>query len=75
MCCGYKFPGAPTIDLSPIRSAHHHLGNRIAVAPTSTGATIEDLPIFLDRAAATRPAASEETDPMPGAGLAFRQVA
>ena len=73
---GYKFPDAPVIDLSPTDDPPTITWAIVSRwEPTGAGATIEDLPIFLDRAAATRPAASEETDPMPGAGLAFRQVA
>jgi hypothetical protein len=73
---GFKFPGAPTIDLSPSPAPGWAMTSNWK--PTDGGAEFPPIPQFLRREVPAAPATepqTEEADPMPGIGLTFRQVA
>lgn len=71
---GYRFPNAPTVDLSPINPPAEWGGilSRWAPCADPDPSAFEDIPDFLNRIpAAPRPAAADEAELMPEPGLAF----
>jgi hypothetical protein len=72
---GYRFPGAPAIDFSPI-DPPPEWATASRWVPTGDGSTIEDIPDFLNRiSAASRPAATNGTGLVPETGPVSQRVA
>ena len=70
-----QVPATPAINLSPLPTPTDWAAPS-RWKPTGTGTDVPPIPDFLDRVpAAPRPAATNEADPTPGTGSAFRQVA